>query len=140
MAHIVAYCCYGIRTERLTEPAALPELTSLFFSESLPSSRSNISCSMRFMRNSWDKLSNRCLRARFSMLNMRFCWSRNSSSDDIADSSTCGCQELQKEYDFGLNLSCFSKFKCKNQTMKWRYLHNLDRPLKFSYVLKFSNS
>lgn len=89
------------------------------------------------MNLSWDKLSNRCLRAMFSMPNIRFCWSRNSSSAETSYPSACkviladsvkSCTIVNKQF-------LFEHFSF------WRpCLQNLDISFHFSYILKFPES
>lgn len=94
----------------------------------------NLQC---FMNLSWDKLSNRCLRAMFSMPNIRFCWSRNSSSAETSYPSACKVRLADSVK------SCTTENKqfLVEHFSFWRpCLQNLDISFHFSYILKFPES
>lgn len=53
-----------------------------------------------FISCSWAKLSKRCFRALFSMLRIRFCWLRNSSSAETSVPSACGVMHMYPTISF----------------------------------------
>lgn len=86
------------------------------------------------MNFSWDKLSNRCLRAIFSMPNIRFCWSRNSSPAETSYPSACKVRLVDSVKSCTLvNI----QFKVEPFSFWRSCLQNLDISFHVSYILKF---
>ena len=92
------------------------------------------------IRCSWAKLSNRCFRALFSMLRIRLCWLRNSSSAETPEPSACNHKKIGHYVFLSIKYNLVHLIQIHLKVSPVNYvdtcLESLYIPFQLSYVLK----